>query len=70
MLDGPHPPVPPDLALRAAERGQRILARRRVVRTVGWLLLMALAVAFTVWAAVVQPWVVPPADTTPPLDGW
>jgi ferric-dicitrate binding protein FerR (iron transport regulator) len=70
MLDVPHPAVPPDLAARAAERGQRILGHRRAVRTVAWVLLLAAAVAFAVWAAVVQPWVLPPTGTTPPLEGW
>ncbi|MET8678609.1 hypothetical protein ABZW18_13755 [Streptomyces sp. NPDC004647] len=70
MLDVPHPAVPPDLAARAAERGRRILVRRRAVQAVAWALLLAAVAAFAVWAAVVEPWVVPPADTTPPLDGW
>ncbi|MEU8567682.1 hypothetical protein AB0C51_04815 [Streptomyces pathocidini] len=70
MLDGPHPLVPPDLAARAAERGQRILARRRVLRAAGWALLVAAAAAFAVWAAATRPWDVPPAGTTPPLEGW
>ncbi|KUJ66116.1 hypothetical protein ACZ90_40410 [Streptomyces albus subsp. albus] len=71
MLDRPpRPLVPPRLAVRAAERGHRILRRRRAVRAVGWWLLLAAVVAFTVWAAIVEPWRVPPADTTPPLEGW
>ncbi|MFG2193167.1 hypothetical protein [Streptomyces sp. NPDC048639] len=70
MLDGPHPVVPPDLAARAADRGHRLLARRRVVRTVAWMVLLAAVVAFAVWAIVAQPWIVSPSDTTPPLDGW
>ncbi|MGP4003224.1 hypothetical protein [Streptomyces sp. 8N706] len=71
MLEGqPHPVVPPDLAARAAQRGRRIDGHRRVLRAVGWALLLAAAVAFAVWAAVAQPWVVPPTDTTPPLGGW
>ncbi|MGP3954146.1 hypothetical protein [Streptomyces sp. 7N604] len=70
MLDGPHPVVPPDLAARAAERGQLLLARRRAVRAVGWALLISAAVAFAVWSAVAQPWAAPPVDTTPPLEGW
>ncbi|MEU4891186.1 hypothetical protein AB0B12_03650 [Streptomyces sp. NPDC044780] len=70
MLEGPHPALPPDLADRAAERGRRLLRRHRVLRTVGWLLLLAAAVAFGVWAAIVEPWTAPPTDTTPPLEGW
>ncbi|MGP3984993.1 hypothetical protein [Streptomyces sp. KR80] len=70
MLDGTHPVVPPDLAARAAELGRRILVRRRAVRAVGWALLLVAAVAFTIWAAAVEPWVVPPSETTPPLEGW
>ncbi|WP_406454129.1 hypothetical protein OG782_23865 [Streptomyces sp. NBC_00876] len=70
MLEGPHPQVPAELAARAAERGGRLLRRRRILRRV-WLLTAAAAVvAFTVWAVVVQPWQVPPAETTPPLNGW
>lgn len=70
MLEGPHPVLPPDLAGRATGRGQRLLRRRRTARTVGWAVLLAAVVAFTVWAAVVHPWAGPPADTTPPLEGW
>ncbi|MER5973778.1 hypothetical protein ABT112_29390 [Streptomyces sp. NPDC002055] len=70
MLEGPHPAVPPDLAARAVQRGQRIHGRHRAVRTAGWALLLAAALAFAVWAAMAQPWLIPPADTTPPLDGW
>ncbi|GGT53023.1 hypothetical protein [Streptomyces purpureus] len=70
MLDGPHPQVPADLAERAAERGSVLLHRHRLVRRTGWLLLWAAAVAFVVWASVTEPWVVPPAETSPPLEGW
>ncbi|WP_030623305.1 hypothetical protein [Streptomyces sclerotialus] len=70
MLDGPHSPVPPDLALRAAVRGRRLLLRRRRLGRTGWLLLFLAAVAFTVWAVTQQPWVPPPSRTTPPLEGW
>ncbi|WP_393060123.1 hypothetical protein [Streptomyces sp. LN549] len=70
MLETPHPQVPAELAARAAERGARLLRLRRVLRRL-WLLTAAAAVvAFTVWAVVAQPWQVPPAETTPPLDGW
>ncbi|MFF9506327.1 hypothetical protein ACF1BU_02825 [Streptomyces sp. NPDC014724] len=69
MLDGPHPQVPADLARRAAERGGRVLRRRRLARRLALLIAFAAVVAFTVWAVRVQPWQVPPAETTP-LDGW
>ncbi|MEC4017171.1 hypothetical protein [Streptomyces sp. H27-D2] len=70
MLDGPHPPVPPELAQRATERGRRMARRRRVARIVLWLLLTAALTALALWAATDQPWLPPPADTTPPLEGW
>ncbi|MFJ1618355.1 MULTISPECIES: hypothetical protein [unclassified Streptomyces] len=70
MLDGPHPQVPADLAQRAAERGGRRLHRRRLGRRLMLLAAFAAVVAFTVWAVAAQPWQVPPAETTPPLDGW
>ena len=70
MLEGPHPQVPAGLALRAAERGSRLLRRRRALnRLFTWAMWTAVAV-FLVWAAVNRPWVDPPAGTTPPLDGW
>ncbi|MEV5121733.1 hypothetical protein AB0K49_02820 [Streptomyces decoyicus] len=69
MLAGPHPLVPPDLAERATARGRRLLAHRRLVRRLGWLLAL-LAVAALTWAAVQHPWVPPPAHTTPPVEGW
>lgn len=70
MLDGPHPPVPPDLALRAAAGGRRLLVHRRLARRLLWLLTVAALAALLVWAAVDQPWLPPPAHTTPPLEGW
>ncbi|MEN8653611.1 hypothetical protein ABCR94_24135 [Streptomyces sp. 21So2-11] len=70
MLDGAHPPVPADLGARAAERGERLLRRNVVARRVMWVLLMAVIVAFAVWVSVEQPWVTPPSDTAPPLEGW
>ncbi|MFF1924551.1 hypothetical protein ACFVW8_28775 [Streptomyces sp. NPDC058221] len=69
MLEGPHPQVPADLAERAVQQGGRLLRRQRVLRLLGLLALVAAAVAFTVWAVTVQPWQVPPAETTPPLGG-
>ncbi|WP_371630394.1 hypothetical protein OG892_25740 [Streptomyces sp. NBC_00341] len=70
MLDGPHPPVPADLAERAAELGGRVLRRRRALRRLGLLVLIAAVAVFAVWAVTVQPWQAPPAETTPPLGGW
>ncbi|MFF3614334.1 hypothetical protein [Streptomyces sp. NPDC002580] len=70
MLDQHPPAVPPDLYGEAVRRGGRMLRRRTAVRRVLWLLLFAAAVAFTVWAATVRPWVEPPSETTPPLTGW
>ncbi|WP_327295630.1 MULTISPECIES: hypothetical protein [unclassified Streptomyces] len=70
MLKGPHPPVPADLALRAAERGTRIRRRRTVARRVVWLLLTTVLVVFVVWATLTQPWAPPPARTTPPVEGY
>ncbi|MFF5333153.1 hypothetical protein [Streptomyces sp. NPDC013181] len=69
MLEGPHPRVPADLAARAAERGGRLVRRRRTLRRLGTLLLVAAVAAFTVWALLVRPWEAPPA-TTPSPDGW
>ncbi|MEU1403307.1 hypothetical protein ABZ471_13270 [Streptomyces sp. NPDC005728] len=62
--------VPPDLYGEAVRRGERLLRRRRLVHRVLWLLLFAAAVAFTVWAVSVRPWVEPPSQTTPPFIDW
>ncbi|MBT2386958.1 hypothetical protein [Streptomyces sp. ISL-11] len=70
MLDVPRPPVPPGLVTRSAGRGRAILRRRRAVRAVAWVLLVAAVTAFCVWAAVAEPWAAPPRGTTPPLRGW
>lgn len=70
MLDGPHPQVPAGLAERATERGGRLLRRHRVARALALTVLFLAVAAFMVWAVVTQPWQVPPADTTPPLEGW
>ncbi|GHI05364.1 hypothetical protein AQI88_23000 [Streptomyces cellostaticus] len=63
-------PVPPDLYGEVVRRGNRALRRRRVVGRLLWLLLCAVAVAFTVWAVHAHPWVEPPSQTTPPITGW
>ncbi|HZX38647.1 MAG TPA: hypothetical protein VFF37_10005 [Streptomyces sp.] len=70
MLETRHPAVPADLAARAAEHGTRLLRRHRAVRRAAWLLVVAAAIAFAIWAATAEPWMTPPAKTTPPLEGW
>lgn len=70
MLETRHPPVPADLAERAAEHGTRLLRRHRALRRAAWLLLVAAVIAFAIWAAAAEPWVTPPTKTTPPLEGW
>ncbi|MFC8918240.1 hypothetical protein E2C00_27110 [Streptomyces sp. WAC05374] len=71
MLDAPpRVQVPPDLLPRAISRGTRAQHRARALRRVLWLLLAAAAVAFAVWASVAEPWRVPPAEVTPPFEGW
>ncbi|WUD73497.1 hypothetical protein OG937_18325 [Streptomyces sp. NBC_00510] len=64
LLDGPHPAVPVDLAPRAAERGRRVLARRRVLHAVLWTLLVVAVVVALVLAALWWP-AAEPLDTTP-----
>ncbi|MFI0979774.1 hypothetical protein ACH4SP_22580 [Streptomyces sp. NPDC021093] len=66
----PHPPVPADLLVRATERGVRGLRRRKVLRRVLWVLAVAAGIAFLVWASIAQPWLAPPADSTPPVEGF
>ncbi|MFF0741239.1 hypothetical protein ACFYVL_12650 [Streptomyces sp. NPDC004111] len=66
----PHPPVPTDLLVRATERGVRRQRRRRTVRQVLWVLAALAFLAFLVWAAVAQPWLAPPSDSTPPVEGF
>ncbi|GAA3391636.1 hypothetical protein [Streptomyces roseoviridis] len=70
MLRAAQPPVPADLAARAVTRGTRLLRRDRLLRRVGWALLAAAVLAFVAWASATRPWEVPPAATTPPLEGW
>ncbi|MFD3658831.1 hypothetical protein ACTU45_12495 [Streptomyces sp. 24-1644] len=70
MLEVPRPQVPADLALRSAESGARLLRRHRAARRAAMCLMCAAVVAFVVWAAVTRPWEIPPAGTTPPLEGW
>ncbi|MFD3533927.1 hypothetical protein [Streptomyces sp. NPDC058664] len=70
LLDTPHPPVPADLAARAARHGARRARRDRVARRLLWTLLVVAVLVFTVWATAARPWEAPPAETTPPLEGW
>lgn len=70
ILDQTPPQVPADLYEDVVRRGGRMLRRRTAARRVLWLVLFAAAVAFTVWALTVRPWVEPPSQTTPPLTGW
>ncbi|MCI3932742.1 hypothetical protein [Streptomyces sp. AN091965] len=71
LLDAGAPAsVPPDLHADAVRRGARSLRRRTAARRLLWVLLLAAAVAFAVWASTAQPWVEPPSRTTPPLTRW
>ncbi|GAA3869294.1 hypothetical protein GCM10023084_23090 [Streptomyces lacrimifluminis] len=70
LMEGTPPPVPADLYGEVVRRGSRMLRRRRAARRLMWLLLFAAVVVFSLWAAMVQPWVEPPSVTTPPLTGW
>lgn len=69
LLDGPHPPVPHDLALRAEERGRRLLHRRRILHGTIAFVLAAALITFLVIAVATWPSnpAGPPADP-PPLD--
>ncbi|WP_327697356.1 hypothetical protein [Streptomyces sp. NBC_00459] len=69
-MEGAPPPVPPDLYMEVVRRGSRMLRRRRAARRLMWLLLVVAVFVFAVWAATVQPWVLPPSETTPPVSGW
>lgn len=70
MMDTAHPVVPADLGPRAAAQGARLLRRHRILRRTWLLLLVAAVIACVVWAAVTEPWTLPPSETTPPLEGW
>ncbi|MET7884180.1 hypothetical protein [Streptomyces avermitilis] len=70
LLERTPPSVPPDLYAEVVRRGSGMLRRRTVARRLMWLLLLAAAVAFVVWAWTARPWVEPPSQTTPPLIGW
>ncbi|WP_073946193.1 hypothetical protein [Streptomyces kebangsaanensis] len=70
LLEQRPPQVPVELYDDVVRRGERVLRRRTAARRVMWLVLFAAAVAFTVWALTVRPWVEPPSQTTPPVSGW
>ncbi|MDX3798240.1 hypothetical protein [Streptomyces sp. AK04-3B] len=70
MMERAAPPLPAELYPDVVRRGSRLLRRRTLALRLMWLLLFAAAVTFVVWAAVVEPWVEPPSQTTPPLTGW
>ncbi|MCW7945770.1 membrane protein [Streptomyces hygroscopicus] len=70
MLERTPPPVPPDLHAEVVRRGSRMLRRRTTARRLLWLVLLAAALAFTIWASVARPWVEPPSTTTPPVSDW
>jgi hypothetical protein len=68
MLAARHPVVPPGLAARAAERGRRIVRRRRAWHTALWVLLV-LAVAAGVAGAVLA-WPHRPQPGPGPTGWW
>ncbi|GAA0580202.1 hypothetical protein [Streptomyces crystallinus] len=70
ILEGPHPTVPAELAVRSAELGLRLLRRRQAARRLMWLVIVAAAVVFAVWASRVHPWVAPPSTVAPPVEGF
>ncbi|WP_233518553.1 hypothetical protein [Streptomyces corynorhini] len=70
LLNGERPEVPAGLVSRAAAGGARRLRRRRAAHRLGWAVLAVALLVFLVWAWTVRPWYIPPAETTPPLEGW
>ncbi|GGL76554.1 hypothetical protein GCM10010129_20390 [Streptomyces fumigatiscleroticus] len=70
MMERTPPQVPPGLYADVLRHGARMLRRRTLARRLMWLLLLAVSVAFLVWALTVHPWAEPPSETTPPLTGW
>jgi ferric-dicitrate binding protein FerR (iron transport regulator) len=69
MLEGPHAPLPADLAARATERGMRLLRRRHGITAVLWTVAVIAAVLFAAWAATTQPWNIPDRPP-PPIYTW
>lgn len=70
IMERTPPSVPPELYAEVVRRGGRMLRRRTAAVRLMWLLLFAATVTFVVWALLVQPWVEPPSETTPPLTHW
>ncbi|MCZ7416858.1 MULTISPECIES: hypothetical protein [unclassified Streptomyces] len=70
LLDTAYPPVPPDLAERAAVRGDRLLRRRHTALALTWTVLSVAVVLFLVWAAATRPWQLPPDTLSPPDLDW
>ncbi|MFI6939551.1 hypothetical protein ACIBI4_09780 [Streptomyces sp. NPDC050418] len=71
LLDaGPAPVVPADLLDEVVHRGARLLRRRVVVRRLVWWAVFLGFLAFVVWVSVADPFVPPPSEVTPPLQGW
>ncbi|MGY1437678.1 hypothetical protein [Streptomyces reniochalinae] len=62
--------VPPDLAERARTEGERLLGRRRALRTALWAGALVGLAALLVWALALGPWTATPPTTTSPTAGW
>ncbi|MCS0634559.1 hypothetical protein NX801_02550 [Streptomyces sp. LP05-1] len=69
LLAPPGLRLPPDVLPGAVARGTRLRHRTRALRRLLWLLLVAVAVAFAVWAAATEPWHRPPLDVSPVFTG-
>ncbi|NSC23594.1 hypothetical protein FM076_21550 [Streptomyces albus subsp. chlorinus] len=63
-------PVPADLAARALADGERLLRRRRALRTALWAGLVVGLAALVAWSLALHPWAAPPPTTTSPAVGW
>ncbi|MER7173019.1 hypothetical protein [Streptomyces mesophilus] len=64
------PAVPAELYDDVVRRGSRLLRQRMVVRRLMWWGAVLGFLAFMVWVAVADPFVPPPSEVTPPLQGW
>jgi hypothetical protein len=64
LLDTPHPVVPAGLVAGATARGRRTVRRRRLVRHVLWVLLVAAVAAGIVLAVLTWPDRQPAPDET------
>jgi hypothetical protein len=68
VLDAPHPPVPPDLVVRARQRGRALLRRRRLARRAAVLAVFAALAVLVAVAIITWPWSTSlPAQTPPPI---